>query len=146
LTLAATPRDTPGAQEPDHAISSGLGSAARGGAEAAAALLAGLADQESAADGESQSAASESNASIAARASELASQATRAAASEQTVATHVRDPRWAEEFGARVSLLVRARESHAAIQLTPVDLGPVDVNVTVRDSQATIQFGAANAD
>src|SRR5690606_14953816 len=36
--------------------------------------------------------------------------------------------------------------SQAAIQLTPVDLGPVDVNVTVRDSQATIQFGAANAD
>ena len=42
--------------------------------------------------------------------------------------------------------LVRAGESQAALQLTPVDLGPVDVTVTVRDSQATIHFGAAQAE
>jgi flagellar hook-length control protein FliK len=60
--------------------------------------------------------------------------------------THARDPRWAEEFGARIALLVNQRESVAAISLTPVDLGPVDVNVTVRDSQATIHFGAAQAE
>jgi len=62
------------------------------------------------------------------------------------IATHVRDPRWAEEFGARIALLVNQRESVAAISLTPADLGPVDVNVTVRDSQATIHFGAAQAE
>ena len=62
------------------------------------------------------------------------------------IATHVRDPRWAEEFGTRIALLVNQRESVAAISLTPVDLGPVDVNVTVRDSQATIHFGAAQAE
>jgi len=63
-----------------------------------------------------------------------------------SIGTHVRDPRWAEEFGARIALLVNQRESVASISLTPVDLGPVDVNVTVKDSQATIHFGAAQAD
>jgi len=68
------------------------------------------------------------------------------APSVSQMTTHVRDPRWAEEFGARIALLVNQRESVAAISLTPVDLGPVDVNVTVRDSQATIHFGAAQAE
>ncbi len=55
-------------------------------------------------------------------------------------------PRWADDFSARVSLMVRAGESTASLQLTPVDLGPVEVNVTVKDSQATIHFGATQAD
>jgi flagellar hook-length control protein FliK len=62
------------------------------------------------------------------------------------IATHVRDPRWAEDFSARIATLVNQRESVAAISLTPMDLGPVDVSVTVRDSQATIHFGAAQAE
>ena len=43
-------------------------------------------------------------------------------------------------------MMVRGGESKASLQLTPVDLGPVEVNVTVRDSQATVHFGAAQAD
>ena len=81
---------------------------------------------------------------------DLLAQASRGAAASATqhapVATHVRDPRWAEEFGARIATLVNQRESIASISLTPVDLGPVDVSVTVRDSQATIHFGAAQAE
>jgi flagellar hook-length control protein FliK len=88
----------------------------------------------------------------ASRALELFSHAPRAAApAEQappssSIGTHVRDPRWAEEFGTRIALLVNQRESVASISLTPMDLGPVDVNVTVKDSQATIHFGAAQAE
>lgn len=146
LTLAATPKDAPGAQASGHAISSGAGSAGhQRGAEGAAAVLAGLIEQGGSATGDSP-AAPESNSSIAARAGELTSTAPRGSAAEQAIATPVRDPRWPEEFGTRISTLVRARESQAAIQLTPVDLGPVDVNVTVRDSQASIHFAAANAD
>ena len=150
VTLTATRADTPHAhahaQASASTISSATGSAGKhDGANGAAAVLAGLIGNESGTAGESE-AAPETNTSLAARGGELASSAPRAGAAEQTVTTHVRDPRWAEEFGTRVSLLVRARESQASIQLTPVDLGPVDVNVTVRDSQATIQFGAANAD
>ena len=33
--------------------------------------------------------------------------------------------------------MVRGGESSASLQLTPVDLGPMDVNVTVRDGQAS---------
>lgn len=69
-----------------------------------------------------------------------------AAAGQATVATHVRDPRWADDFGNRVAVMVRGGESAASLQLTPVDLGPVEINVTVRDSQASIHFGAAQAE
>ena len=86
--------------------------------------------------------------SVAPRAVDMLTQTSRPAPSNDQVpmATHVRDPRWAEEFGTRIALLVNQRESVAAISLTPVELGPVDVNVTVRDSQATIHFGAAQAE
>ena len=69
-----------------------------------------------------------------------------AAAEPHRIATPVRDPRWADDFSTRISLMVRGGESSASVQLTPVDLGPLDVNVTVRDSQATIHFGAAQAE
>jgi len=60
--------------------------------------------------------------------------------------THVRDPRWAEDLGNRLASMVRTGDSSASLQLTPVDLGPLEVNVAVRDNQATVHFGAANAE
>jgi len=69
-----------------------------------------------------------------------------AGAARDVIPTPVHSPRWAEDFGARVSLMVRGGESSASLQLSPVDLGPVEVNVTVRDSQASIHFGAAQAE
>lgn len=60
--------------------------------------------------------------------------------------THVRDPRWADDLGNRLASMVRTGDSSASLQLTPVDLGPLEVNVSVRDNQATVHFGAANAD
>ncbi len=84
-----------------------------------------------------------------ARAAELLALAQRPAISEAgkpAVLTHARDPRWADDFSARVSLMVRGGESTASLQMTPVDLGPVEVNVTVKDSQATIHFGATQAE
>jgi flagellar hook-length control protein FliK len=69
-----------------------------------------------------------------------------AGAARDAIPTPVHSPRWAEDFGARVSLMVRGGESSASLQLSPVDLGPVEINVTVRDSQASIHFGAAQAE
>ena len=69
-----------------------------------------------------------------------------AGAARDVIPTPVHSPRWTEDFGARVSLMVRGGESSASLQLSPVDLGPVDINVTVRDSQASIHFGAAQAE
>jgi hypothetical protein len=60
--------------------------------------------------------------------------------------THVRDPRWADDLGNRLASMVRTGESSASLQLTPVDLGPLEVKVAVRDNQATVHFGATNAE
>jgi flagellar hook-length control protein FliK len=83
-----------------------------------------------------------------ARAAEMLSPGPRhaMAPSHDSIPTPVRDPQWAQDFSARVSLMVRGGESTASLQLSPVDLGPVDVNVVVRDSQATVHFGAAQAE
>jgi flagellar hook-length control protein FliK len=82
-----------------------------------------------------------------ARAVEMLSQAPRhALPARDTLPTPTHSPRWADDFSARVAMMVRGAESTASLQLTPVDMGPVDINVTVRDSQATIHFGAAQAD
>jgi len=82
-----------------------------------------------------------------ARAVEMMNHGTRhAPAAHDVIATPARDPNWAQDFSARVTMLVRGGESTASLQMTPADLGPMDVSVTVRDSQATIHFGAAQAE
>jgi flagellar hook-length control protein FliK len=80
---------------------------------------------------------------------ELFAQGTRHVAARvesAALTSHVRDPRWADELGNRLASMVRTGESSASLQLTPVDLGPMEVNVAVRDNQATVHFGAANAE
>ena len=83
-----------------------------------------------------------------ARAAEMMNPGARAAApvAHDTISTPVHSPRWADDLGARVALMVRGGESTASLQLAPADLGPVDVNVFVKDSQATIHFGAAHSE
>lgn len=81
---------------------------------------------------------------------ELLSQAMKTGTAERAdsapLATHVRDPRWADDLGNRLASMVRTGESSASLQLTPPDLGPLEVNVSVRDNQATVHFGASNAE
>lgn len=81
-----------------------------------------------------------------ARATELFTAARPGASERAAIPTHVRDPRWADDLGARMVMMARGGESQASLQLSPVELGPLDVSVTVRDSQASIHFGAANAE
>jgi len=75
-----------------------------------------------------------------------AKQATAERVESAHLPTHVRDPRWVEDLGNRLASMVRTGESSASLQLTPVDLGPLEVNVSVRENQATVHFGAANAE
>lgn len=67
-------------------------------------------------------------------------------ADSSPLTTHVRDPRWADDLGNRLASMVRTGESSASLQLTPVDLGPLEVQVAVRDNQASVHFGATNAE
>jgi len=90
----------------------------------------------------------DSNTAALARAAEMLAHGPRHAAPlpKDHIATPVRDPNWAQDFGARVAMMVRGGESTASLQLAPAELGPVDINVVVKDSQATIHFGAAQAE
>jgi flagellar hook-length control protein FliK len=120
-------------------------------ADAAAAGKLQLADVAAAArqsDAGRQDAATQDSTSAMARAAEMLAQGPRHAVGSEAnrIATPVHSPRWADDLGARVALMVRGAESSASLQLTPVDLGPVEVTVTVRDSQASIHFGAAQAE
>ena len=67
-------------------------------------------------------------------------------ADSSPLTTHVRDPRWADDLGNRLASMVRTGESSASLQLTPVDLGPLEVQVAVRDNQASVHFGATHAE
>ena len=120
-----------------------------GGTDTAAAGKLLLAEAAMAtADTDSADAANQDQTNGIARAAEWLAHGPRhaAGASGDKIATPVHSPRWAEDFSARVAMMVRGAESTASLQLTPVDLGPVEINVTVRDSQATIHFGAAQAE
>lgn len=123
----------------------------QGTANAADLALAGkVIDATSAADADQRADAVQTDPTAgASRVAEWLSHAPRhvtAANAGDGILTPVRDPRWAEELGTRVTLMVKGAESSASLQLTPVDLGPLDVSVTVKDSQATIHFGAAHAE
>jgi len=90
----------------------------------------------------------DSNTAALARAAEMLAHGPRHAAPtvKDHIPTPVRDPNWGQDLGARVTLMVRGGESTASLQLAPAELGPVDVNVVVKDSQATVHFGAAQAE
>jgi flagellar hook-length control protein FliK len=55
-------------------------------------------------------------------------------------------PGWQEEIATRVAWLVRGAEQTATLTLNPADLGPVEVRVAVRESEATVVFSALHAD
>jgi flagellar hook-length control protein FliK len=59
---------------------------------------------------------------------------------------YVGTPAWQNEVATQVAWLVRGADQSATLTLNPVDLGPVDVRITVRESEATVVFAAAHAD
>jgi flagellar hook-length control protein FliK len=77
---------------------------------------------------------------------------------QQPVTTHVHDavsrpvhapvgsPAWADEIGARVVMMSESGNHTASLKLSPEHLGPLEINITVRDDKASVWFGAAHAD
>jgi len=61
-----------------------------------------------------------------------------------TVPLH--SPDWGNEFSARVSWMVERGEQLASIRLSPEQLGPVEVRLAIREGEASIWFGASQAD
>jgi flagellar hook-length control protein FliK len=62
------------------------------------------------------------------------------------LSTPVNDSRWADAIAHRLVMMAREGESVAQLKLVPVDLGPLDIQITVKDSEATVHFGAAHAE
>jgi flagellar hook-length control protein FliK len=58
----------------------------------------------------------------------------------------VGDARWAEEIGARMTMMVEQGKHTASLRLSPEHLGPLEVRITVNGDQASVQFGAAHVD
>lgn len=55
-------------------------------------------------------------------------------------------PAWADEIGARVVMMTESGNHTASLKLSPEHLGPLEINITVRDDKASVWFGAAHAD
>lgn len=54
---------------------------------------------------------------------------------------------WEEQLGAQLSVMASGGgESEAVMKLAPEELGELEIRVVVRDGEATLQFGATNAD
>ena len=62
-----------------------------------------------------------------------------------SVATAVDDPGFREALATQVSVFARGGLSKAELQLNPVELGPVSVNITMNGDQARVDFGADRA-
>lgn len=63
-----------------------------------------------------------------------------------TVHSPVGSAAWADEVGTRVVMMTESGNHTASLKLSPEHLGPLEINITVRDDKASVWFGAAHAD
>lgn len=53
---------------------------------------------------------------------------------------------WSDEVGTRLQWMIDKGHTSAAVRLNPEHLGPLEVQINVQDDQASVWFGAANAE
>ncbi|BCL74461.1 hypothetical protein JHS3_01970 [Jeongeupia sp. HS-3] len=73
-----------------------------------------------------------------------------AAAPTKPVATHnvvphVGEPRWGDAVAQRVAMMIGKQEQKLEMQLNPPNLGPMDVQLTLAQDQASIVFASQHA-
>jgi flagellar hook-length control protein FliK len=68
------------------------------------------------------------------------------AAYARPVHTPVGTPGWSEEIGSRLTMMVEQGKHTASLRLSPEHLGPLEIQISMNDDQASVYFGAANAD
>jgi flagellar hook-length control protein FliK len=61
------------------------------------------------------------------------------------LATPVGHPRWANGLADRVSWLAAGEVRRARLELSPPDLGPLEVHITVVDDEARVAFASPHA-
>lgn len=57
----------------------------------------------------------------------------------------VQDPRWEQAVSERIVVLASGRAHNAEIRLTPAELGPLRIQVTIEDGAANVAFQAQHA-
>jgi flagellar hook-length control protein FliK len=62
------------------------------------------------------------------------------------VHTPVGSAAWADEIGTRVVMMTESGNHTASLKLSPEHLGPLEINITIRDEKASVWFGSAHAD
>ena len=63
----------------------------------------------------------------------------------QTIPLSVSDPAWGDQVGERIVLMANNKLQSAEIRLTPAELGPLRVTVSVDDGKASVNFHAPHA-
>jgi flagellar hook-length control protein FliK len=53
---------------------------------------------------------------------------------------------WADEVGSRLSLMLDQSRQSASLRLSPEHLGPLEIRIAIQDDQASVWFGASQAD
>ena len=63
---------------------------------------------------------------------------------QQSIATPLHDPRWAQQLGERVVWLARGEVQNAQINISPAQLGPIQINISLNGDQMSAHFVAAH--
>ncbi|MFZ0549234.1 MAG: flagellar hook-length control protein FliK, partial [Steroidobacteraceae bacterium] len=79
-------------------------------------------------------------------ASHIGSQPGAIDSSNMTLASQVGTSAWTDELGTKVTWMAQQGIQSASLQLSPEHLGPLQVNISVHDGQASVWFGAAQPD
>jgi hypothetical protein len=81
------------------------------------------------------------NALLAHRAADMAPQAASA-----EVRTPVGAQGWSDEIGTHLAIMAANGREAASLRLSPEHLGPLEVQISMKDGQANVVFGASNAE
>lgn len=68
------------------------------------------------------------------------------ATSSPAIATALQDSRWPQEFSDRIVWIAKNDQQQAQINITPAQLGPVQITVNLNGDQASINFASPHAE
>lgn len=63
-----------------------------------------------------------------------------------TITTPLQDSRWPQDLGERIVWMAKNDQQHAQINITPPQLGPVQITLSLNGDQASIAFASPHAD
>jgi len=68
------------------------------------------------------------------------------AAPDGTLRAPVGSPQWKDELGAQLTFMAHNGRETASLRLSPENLGPLEIRISMQDGAASVWFGANSAD